>query len=101
MPISADLGEERVQAVHFLALLHKGIELRDALESELVHEVDHVRLLQKLVLEGLHSHWKRGRKEEDLTLLREGVDESLHQRLELGGEELVSLRRRAQTADTV
>ena len=91
---ATDLGEECVQAMHFLPFLHKSVELRDPLERKFVHEVDDVRLLQKLVLERFHCHRERGRKEEDLTLLGEVGDESFHQRLELGREELVCLHKR-------
>ena len=52
------LGEQRVEAVHFLALLDEGVVLRDALEGQVVHEVYLVRVGDELVLEGLDRDWK-------------------------------------------
>mmetsp|Transcript_11992 Transcript_11992/g.50212 ORF Transcript_11992/g.50212 Transcript_11992/m.50212 type:complete len:251 (+) Transcript_11992:284-1036(+) len=57
--VDLQLGEERVQAVHFLLLLHKRVVLRDALQRELLHQVDDVRLAQVLVLELLHRDGER------------------------------------------
>ena len=51
--VDRQLGEERVEAVDLLPLLHKGVELGDAAEGQLLHEVDDVRLLEVPVLEGL------------------------------------------------
>mmetsp|Transcript_27995 Transcript_27995/g.88944 ORF Transcript_27995/g.88944 Transcript_27995/m.88944 type:complete len:203 (+) Transcript_27995:315-923(+) len=52
--VDLQLREERVQAVHLLPLLHECVELRNALQRELVHEVDLMRLRHVLVLE-LHD----------------------------------------------
>ena len=45
--VDLQLGEERVQAVNLLALLHESIELRDTLQRQLVHEVDLVGIRQE------------------------------------------------------
>ena len=37
--------------MHFLPLFHEGVVLRDALESQIIHQVDLVRVLNKLILE--------------------------------------------------
>ena len=55
--VDLQLGEERVETVHFLALFDKRIVLRDALERQLLHQVDFVGLLKMFVLESLHSHY--------------------------------------------
>ena len=87
----ADLGEEGVEAVELLALLDKGVVLRDTLESELLHQVDDVGLLQELVLELLDRDGEGGRVEEDLALRVREADELLDDGLELGRQELVGL----------
>ena len=76
---------------HLLFLLDEGVVLGDALEGELLHQVDLVRLSHHLVFEGLHLHREGGREEEHLPFLRHVIDELLDERLELCREELVSL----------
>lgn len=44
------LGEERVETVHLLSFFDIRIELCDALERELVHEVDFIGLNKVFVL---------------------------------------------------
>ena len=77
--------------MELLALLNKGVVLRDTLESELLHQVDDVGLLQELVLELLDRDGEGGRVEEDLALRVREADELLDDGLELGGQELVGL----------
>mmetsp|Transcript_7413 Transcript_7413/g.30673 ORF Transcript_7413/g.30673 Transcript_7413/m.30673 type:complete len:333 (-) Transcript_7413:264-1262(-) len=89
--VDLEFGEERVQARHFLALLDEGVELRDALEREVVHEVDFVRVLDPAILEVLDRHRERRREQADLAALLAVRDELLDERLELGREELVGL----------
>ena len=48
--VDLQFGEESVEAVHFLFLLHVGVELCDASESELIHQVDGVGVIQVLPL---------------------------------------------------
>mmetsp|Transcript_60649 Transcript_60649/g.136491 ORF Transcript_60649/g.136491 Transcript_60649/m.136491 type:complete len:300 (-) Transcript_60649:54-953(-) len=89
--VDLQLGEERVEAVHLLALLHEGVELRDAFERELVHEVDFVRLGHVLVLE-LHDGHGEGRGvHEDLSVRGQELQQVLDDGLELGAEQLVRL----------
>ena len=89
--VDLQLGEERVEAVHLLALLDESVVLGDALERELLHQVDLVRLAHQPLLEGLHLDGEGGREEEDLPLRRHVADELLDDRHELGREELVRL----------
>jgi len=42
--------------------------LGDALQGELLHEIDDVRLLEEFLLELLHCHWEGCRVEADLAL---------------------------------
>lgn len=48
--MKADLGEEGVEAVDFLAFLEESVVLGDAAKSEFVHEVNLVRFVHPLVL---------------------------------------------------
>mmetsp|Transcript_15818 Transcript_15818/g.40766 ORF Transcript_15818/g.40766 Transcript_15818/m.40766 type:complete len:470 (-) Transcript_15818:225-1634(-) len=89
--VDLQLREERVEAVDLLALLDEGIVLRDALQCELLHEVDLIGLAHDLVLERLDLDGEGGGEEKHLPLLRHEVDQLLDERLELGGEELVRL----------
>ena len=43
--IDLQFGEESVEAVHLLFLLHIGVELCDASEGELIHQVDGVGVI--------------------------------------------------------
>ena len=56
--VDLEFGEECVEAVDFLLLLHIGVELSDATEGELVHQVNGVRVIQVLPLNG---EWRGGR----------------------------------------
>lgn len=47
---ATNLGEESVEAVDLLPFLQEGVVLSDSAKSELVHEVDLVRLVHPLVL---------------------------------------------------
>uniref|UniRef100_A0A182VJU9 Uncharacterized protein n=1 Tax=Anopheles merus TaxID=30066 RepID=A0A182VJU9_ANOME len=53
--VDLELREERVKTVHLLALLHEGVVLRDALQRQLLHQVDLVRIAQMLLHEVLHA----------------------------------------------
>ena len=79
------LGEKSVEAVDLLPLLHKCVVLRDALERQLVHEVDDVLLLEEAVLECFDRHGEGRREEHDLALLRHEGDEVLNDLLEVLG----------------
>lgn len=73
-----------------LLLLHKCIVLRDALEGQLVHEVDLVRVSHVLAHEGLYCEREGGRVEQDLAALGKVRDQTIQHPLEVLGEELVS-----------
>jgi len=77
--------------VHLLPLLHKGVVLSHALERQLLHQVDDVRLAQEPVLEGLDRDGEGRRVEQDLAVGVQVGDELLYDRLELRGEQLVRL----------
>ena len=78
-------------AARLLALLDEGVVLGDALQSELLHQVDLVGLLHELVLEGLDLDGEGRGKEKDLPVGWHEADELLDERLELGREKLVRL----------
>lgn len=90
--IDAQLAEQSVETVDLLTLLHKGIVLRYTLERKLIHKVDDVGLAQELFLELLYCDWECSAEQHDLTILRQERDQLLNQRLELRGQQLVSLR---------
>ena len=48
---ATDLGEESVEAVDFLPLLHIGIVLSDPLQSQLIHQIDGVGCAEVTLLE--------------------------------------------------
>ena len=62
------LGKQSVETVHLLPLLHECVVLRDTLQGEVVHEVDLVRVVDVLVLEGLDGDGERRGEHEDLPL---------------------------------
>lgn len=67
--VDAQLAEQRVEAVHLLALFYKGVVLRYTLKRELIHEVDNVGLAQELLLELLDCDWEGSTEQHDLTVL--------------------------------
>ena len=85
------LGEESVQAVDFLLLLHVGVVLGDTLERELLHQVDLVRVVHVLLDELVDGARKGGRVEQDLTVGRQEADHVVEHVLEVLREELVGL----------
>mmetsp|Transcript_21738 Transcript_21738/g.60442 ORF Transcript_21738/g.60442 Transcript_21738/m.60442 type:complete len:268 (+) Transcript_21738:158-961(+) len=89
--VDLELGEKCVETVELLLLLHKGIVLRDALQGELLHQVDDIRLLQEAVLELLHSDREGGRVQEDLALRVQKGNQLLDNGLELWRQQLVCL----------
>mmetsp|Transcript_25134 Transcript_25134/g.68296 ORF Transcript_25134/g.68296 Transcript_25134/m.68296 type:complete len:228 (-) Transcript_25134:333-1016(-) len=89
--VDAQLGEECVEAVDFLLLLHKCIVLRDTLQGELVHEVHYVWLVQPPLLEVLDSDWEGGGVEHDLPVSRQEAYQLLDDGLKFRGQQLVSL----------
>ena len=48
--VDLELGEESVEAVDLLLLLHVGVKLCDAAKSELIHQIDGVGVIQVLPL---------------------------------------------------
>ena len=58
--VDLQLGEKRVEAVDLLPLLHEGIVLCDALEGQLVHQIDLVGVAHVLPHEGLDRQGEGG-----------------------------------------
>lgn len=77
--VDLQLGEERVEAVDLLPLLHEGVVLRDALEGQLVHQVDLVRVSHVLPHEGLDGQGEGGRIQQDLSRFGEVADQPANQ----------------------
>eukprot|EP00598_Pedospumella_elongata_P012220 CAMPEP_0185012080 /NCGR_PEP_ID=MMETSP1098-20130426/98114_2 /TAXON_ID=89044 /ORGANISM="Spumella elongata, Strain CCAP 955/1" /LENGTH=384 /DNA_ID=CAMNT_0027541129 /DNA_START=1898 /DNA_END=3052 /DNA_ORIENTATION=- len=89
--VDVELGEQRVEAVHLLLLLHKGVVLGDTSQGQLVHEVDHVGIGEELLLEGAHGHGEGGTEQADLAVALALADQGLEDLLELRREKLVGL----------
>lgn len=51
--VDLQLGEKSAQTMDFLPLLHERVKLSNSLQSQLVHEIDHVGFTEKPVLERL------------------------------------------------
>ena len=89
--IDLQLGEEGVEAVDLLPLLDKGVVLGDALQGQLVHQVDLVGLLEVLPHEALDGEGEGGAVEEDLAALGQEADHLVQHSLEVLAQQLVSL----------
>mmetsp|Transcript_73835 Transcript_73835/g.213891 ORF Transcript_73835/g.213891 Transcript_73835/m.213891 type:complete len:265 (+) Transcript_73835:476-1270(+) len=89
--IDLQLREQCVQAVHLLALLDERVELRDAFEGELVHQVDFMRFGHVLVLELQDGHREGRREHQDLPVSRQKLEKVFDDRLELRAQQLVRL----------
>ncbi len=85
------LRKKRVEAVDFLPFFDESVVLRDALKSQVVHEVDLVRVRDELVLERLDGHWECGRKQAHLAVRSRQVNQLFQKWLELRREQLVGL----------
>ena len=77
--------------MHFLPLLYKRVELGNTAESQLVHQIDLIGLLQELVLECLDNHRESCREEQDLAIRCAEANQLLDNRLEFWREKLVCL----------
>mmetsp|Transcript_39479 Transcript_39479/g.88736 ORF Transcript_39479/g.88736 Transcript_39479/m.88736 type:complete len:202 (+) Transcript_39479:302-907(+) len=89
--VDLQLGKERVEAVHLLPLFDKCVVLRDALQGELVHQVDLVRVGHVRVLEFHDRHRERCGVHQDLPIGRQKLDEIFDDGLELRAEQFVGL----------
>lgn len=95
---STNLGEQRVQAVDLLLLLDVGVVLGDALEGELLHQIDLVWVVHVLLDELVNSAWKGSRVQEDLSVLWQEADDVVEHVLKVLGQELVGLVHHEHTA---
>ena len=85
------LREEGVEAVDFLAFLHKGIVLGDTSQCQFIHEVDFIGVLNMTLLKVLDSHRKSRREQADLMAWHTETEELFQDGLEFLGQELVCL----------
>lgn len=89
--IDLQLREESVQAVDLLLLLDIRIVLSDTLKSELLHQIDLIRVVHVLLDELVDGARESSRVEKDLSVGREIGDDRVEHVLEVLGEELVGL----------
>lgn len=89
--VDLELREERVETVHLLALLHERVVLRDALQRQLLHQVDLVRIAQMLLHEVLHAQWECRGEQQDLALLWQSHYDMIQHAFEVLRQQLVRL----------
>mmetsp|Transcript_53819 Transcript_53819/g.123829 ORF Transcript_53819/g.123829 Transcript_53819/m.123829 type:complete len:222 (+) Transcript_53819:1549-2214(+) len=89
--VDCQLGEERVQAVHLLPLLHKCVELCHAFEGQFLHQIDLVWSVHEAILEDLDLLREGGGEEQYLPLLGHVLDDLLDQWHEFWREKFVRL----------
>jgi len=89
--VDLQLGEKGVEAVHLLSLLDVRVELGDATQGELVHQVDGIGFGHVLLAEFLDCHGEGGAEETNLMGLVAEIDDFLEDGLEFRREELVGL----------
>lgn len=71
------LAEESVEAMDLLLLLHVSVVLGNSEKSELLHEIDLVRLAHMFLHELGNCERERSRVKHDLALLRHECDETV------------------------
>ena len=74
-----------------LSFLNKCIELRDAFEREIIHEIYLVRVAYEFFFKIFHRNWKCSWKEANLALGRAMVHEFLQEWFKLWRQKLVRL----------
>ena len=74
-----------------LPLLDEGVVLGDALEGELLHQVDLIGVAHVLPHEALHGQGEGGGVEQNLAVGRKVSNETVQHSLEVLGKELVGL----------
>ena len=89
--IDFELGKKRVERSHLLALLNVSVKLSDTAKSQLVHEVDDVRVRQKLGFKSADGRWESSGKKANLPCGRAVANKRLEHNLKFGAEQLVSL----------
>mmetsp|Transcript_16597 Transcript_16597/g.28097 ORF Transcript_16597/g.28097 Transcript_16597/m.28097 type:complete len:216 (-) Transcript_16597:577-1224(-) len=89
--VDIELGKEGIQAVHFLLLLYESIVLRNTLQGQFIHQINHVCVWQKLLLETPDHDRERSGKQTNLTIWFAFADQRLEDFLKLGGQQLVRL----------
>jgi hypothetical protein len=87
--IDLKLAEQSVQAVNLLLLVNKSVELSNAQQSQLLHQIDLVWITHMLGHETSDSAWKSSRVEHDLTLRRQMGNQTIQHRHEVLGQQLV------------
>jgi len=56
--LDLEFGEQGVEAVHLLGLLHKGVVLGHSLQSQFIHQIDFCRISQATNFEVGHANWE-------------------------------------------
>ena len=92
------LCEERVQAVQLLFLLKEGIILRQSLQSQLLSNLDVLRLWNVALLEITDLYRVRSTKECNLAVVWHHFENLLHNFLELSRNQLVDFVKHAELA---
>ena len=77
------LGEESVEAVQLLALLQEGVVLREALQGQLISDLDVLRAWHVALLEGANLDWVSCAKEANLAIHGHHLKDLLNHFLEL------------------
>lgn len=88
--VNLKFGEKGVETVNLLLFLNKGVELSNTTESELVHQVDLVRVAHVLVLETLNNHRESRTEKHNLAVLGVERHKLFNHRSKLGGQKLIS-----------
>mmetsp|Transcript_31560 Transcript_31560/g.69085 ORF Transcript_31560/g.69085 Transcript_31560/m.69085 type:complete len:209 (-) Transcript_31560:747-1373(-) len=96
--VDVQLGEQRVQAMNLLALLHKCIILRNSPQRQLIHQVDDVRIGHVLLVKITNGNGVGSRIHEELPVFGQQIDELLDNRLKLWGQKLVRFVHNAHAA---
>mmetsp|Transcript_102065 Transcript_102065/g.186428 ORF Transcript_102065/g.186428 Transcript_102065/m.186428 type:complete len:258 (-) Transcript_102065:477-1250(-) len=89
--VDLQFRKEGVEAVHLLPLLYKRIKLCHTLQRQLVHQIDFMGIRHVLVLELDNRHWECCRVHEDLSSVRQELQEILNNGLELWAQQFVCL----------
>lgn len=77
--------------MHFLPLLHEGVILGDALQRQLLHQINLVWVAQMLLHELFHREREGGGKQQDLPLLGQLLNNCVQHAFEVLREQFIRL----------